>query len=142
MASQAKKSVKEFSIFINMLYKNLFTYIFKLITGKVGMGHGDFKLFAMFGAWLGWQLLPLIILLASLVGSILGISLMLVGLIKREKPIPFGMGITTVRLSGPRSRRAPCSASSWLASVSEPRKASQMRCFLWISTALISGEGR
>ena len=54
------------------------------------MGHGDFKLLALFGAWLGWQYLPLIILLSSLVGAIIGISLII--FVKRDKsiPIPFG----------------------------------------------------
>ena len=50
---------------------------FKLLTGKEGMGHGDFKLMSLLGAWFGWQLLPQIILLSTLVGSIVGISLML-----------------------------------------------------------------
>ncbi|MDH5324283.1 MAG: A24 family peptidase [Gammaproteobacteria bacterium] len=68
----------------------LFYWAFKLLTGKEGMGFGDFKLFALFGAWLGWQMLPLIILLSSLVGALVGISL--VALRGRDKniPIPFG----------------------------------------------------
>lgn len=63
---------------------------FKLITGKEGMGFGDFKLLAALGAWLGWAKLPLIILLSSLTGAIIGIMMM--GLFKhqRNKPIPFG----------------------------------------------------
>ncbi len=65
-------------------------HIFKLITGKEGMGYGDFKLFAAFGAWLGWQNLPLIILLASLVGAIMGGALILVLGRDRQLPIPFG----------------------------------------------------
>jgi len=65
-------------------------WLFYLITGKEGMGHGDFKLFAMFGAWLGWQQLPLIIVIASLVGSIVGISIILIKKGTPEKPIPFG----------------------------------------------------
>ena len=48
--------------------------LFKLATGKEGMGYGDFKLLALFGAWLGWQYLPVIILLSSLVGAIIGLS--------------------------------------------------------------------
>ncbi len=65
-------------------------HAFKLLTGKEGMGYGDFKLFALFGAWLGWQLLPLIILLASLVGAVVGLVLIL-GLGRdRRQPIPFG----------------------------------------------------
>ena len=64
--------------------------LFKLITGKEGMGFGDFKLLALLGAWLGWQALPMILLLSALVGSIVGISLIL--LFGRDKniPIPFG----------------------------------------------------
>ena len=63
---------------------------FKLVTGKEGMGYGDFKLLAALGAWLGWQALPLMILLSSLVGSIVGISLMMFKQHQRETPIPFG----------------------------------------------------
>lgn len=65
-------------------------HIFKLITGKEGMGYGDFKLFAAFGAWLGWQGLPLIILLASFVGAIVGGTLILMLGRDRQLPIPFG----------------------------------------------------
>jgi leader peptidase (prepilin peptidase)/N-methyltransferase len=65
-------------------------HLFKLITGKEGMGYGDFKLLALFGAWLGWQYLILIILLSSLVGAIVGISLIISGKQDRNKPIPFG----------------------------------------------------
>ena len=64
--------------------------IFKAITGKEGMGYGDFKLLAMLGAWLGWQALPVIILLSTLVGSVIGISLMLFKQHNRSHPIPFG----------------------------------------------------
>lgn len=73
-------------------YMSLFSvfWLFKIITGKEGMGHGDFKLFALFGAWFGWQLLPLMILMASLVGAIVGIALMLFKNHKREQAIPFG----------------------------------------------------
>jgi len=73
-------------------YMSLFTvmWLFKLITGKQGMGHGDFKLLAVFGAWLGWQLLPLLILMASAVGAIIGISLMIFNNHQRQQPIPFG----------------------------------------------------
>lgn len=63
---------------------------FKLVTGKEGMGFGDFKLVALFGAWIGWQLLPLLILMASAVGAIIGISLMLFKKHQREQAIPFG----------------------------------------------------
>jgi leader peptidase (prepilin peptidase) / N-methyltransferase len=64
--------------------------IFKLITGKEGMGHGDFKLLAVLGAWFGWQSLPLIIILSSLVGAIIGISLMIFNSHDRNTAIPFG----------------------------------------------------
>ncbi|MBT1443999.1 A24 family peptidase [Shewanella sp. JM162201] len=65
-------------------------WLFKLTTGKEGMGYGDFKLMALLGAWFGWQMLPLIILLSSLVGAIVGISMMIFKRHQREKPIPFG----------------------------------------------------
>ncbi len=64
--------------------------LFKLATGKEGMGFGDFKLLSLFGAWLGWQYLPLIILLSSLVGAIIGISMVVFGKHDHQKPIPFG----------------------------------------------------
>lgn len=64
--------------------------IFKLITGKEGMGFGDFKLLGMFGAWLGWQMLPAIILISTLIGSIVGILLIILKQHQRDKPIPFG----------------------------------------------------
>jgi leader peptidase (prepilin peptidase)/N-methyltransferase len=65
-------------------------WVFKLATGKEGMGYGDFKLLAALGAWLGWQALPLIILLSSLVGAVLGILLMLLQRRGKDIPIPFG----------------------------------------------------
>ena len=73
-------------------YMSLFSvfWLFKLITGKEGMGFGDFKLFALFGAWIGWQLLPILILMASVVGAIVGIFLMLFKNHQREQGIPFG----------------------------------------------------
>lgn len=73
-------------------YTSLFSvfWLFKLLTGKEGMGHGDFKLFALFGAWIGWQLLPLLILMASVVGAIVGISLVVFKKQQREQAIPFG----------------------------------------------------
>ena len=73
-------------------YMSLFSvfWLFKLITGKEGMGYGDFKLLAVFGAWMGWQLLPLLILMASAVGAVIGISLMLFKNHSREQAIPFG----------------------------------------------------
>jgi leader peptidase (prepilin peptidase)/N-methyltransferase len=63
---------------------------FKLATGKEGMGYGDFKLLAALGAWFGWLILPSIILLSSLVGAIVGISLIVFGQHQRNVPIPFG----------------------------------------------------
>jgi len=65
-------------------------HTFKLLTGKEGMGYGDFKLFALFGAWLGWQALPLILILSSLVGAVIGISMILFLGRDRQQPIPFG----------------------------------------------------
>ena len=65
-------------------------WLFKLATGKEGMGYGDFKLLGAIGAWLGWQILPLTILLSSLVGAIVGISLIALARHKRNVPIPFG----------------------------------------------------
>lgn len=65
-------------------------WLFKLVTGKEGMGYGDFKLLAAIGAWLGWQLLPLVILLSSIVGAVVGIALMLFARHGRNVPIPFG----------------------------------------------------
>lgn len=65
-------------------------WLFKLITGKDGIGHGDFKLLAMLGAWGGWQILPLTILLSSLVGAILGVILLRLRNAKTSTPIPFG----------------------------------------------------
>lgn len=65
-------------------------WMFKLATGKEGMGYGDFKLLAALGAWLGWQMLPLAILLSSFVGALVGISLMVLARRGRDMPIPFG----------------------------------------------------
>lgn len=62
---------------------------FKLVTGKEGMGFGDFKLLAALGAWLGWQILPLVIILSSFAGAVIGGGLILLGR-DRSKPIPFG----------------------------------------------------
>jgi len=67
-----------------------FYWLFKLITGKEGMGYGDFKLLAALGAWMGWQMLPQIILLSSVVGAVLGISLMIIKGRDKNIPIPFG----------------------------------------------------
>lgn len=65
-------------------------WLFKLITGKEGMGYGDFKLLGALGAWLGWQMLPLIILLSSAVGATVGIALIVFARHGRNVPIPFG----------------------------------------------------
>ena len=65
-------------------------WLFKLITGKEGMGFGDFKLLAALGAWLGWQMLPVIILLSSVVGAVLGITLLSLQGKGRNTSIPFG----------------------------------------------------
>ncbi len=65
-------------------------WLFKLATGKEGMGFGDFKLLAAIGAWLGWKVLPLVILLSSLVGAVVGIALIVLARRGREVPIPFG----------------------------------------------------
>ena len=65
-------------------------WVFKLITGKEGMGYGDFKLLAALGAWLGWQTLPLIILVSSAVGAIIGILMIVLGGKDRNLQIPFG----------------------------------------------------
>lgn len=65
-------------------------HAFRLLTGKEGMGYGDFKLFALFGAWLGWQSLPLIILLSSFVGAAVGLTLIVFRGRDRAQPLPFG----------------------------------------------------
>lgn len=65
-------------------------WCFKLITGKEGMGYGDFKLLAAIGAWLGWSMLPIVILFSSLVGAIAGIGLIIAAKLKKNIPIPFG----------------------------------------------------
>jgi len=64
--------------------------LFKLLTKKEGMGFGDFKLLAALGAWMGYSLLPQIILISSVVGSIAGISMLIIGKTKQQQPIPFG----------------------------------------------------
>lgn len=65
-------------------------WLFKFATGKEGMGYGDFKLLAAIGAWFGWQLLPAVILLSSLVGSVIGVALIVLARYGRNTPIPFG----------------------------------------------------
>jgi len=65
-------------------------WLFKLATGKEGMGYGDFKLLGALGAWLGWKMLPVVILLSSVVGALVGIALMVAARHGRNVPIPFG----------------------------------------------------
>ncbi len=65
-------------------------HLFRLLTGKEGMGYGDFKLLAALGAWMGWQMLPLIVLLSSVVGAVIGLALMATGRMNKDKPMPFG----------------------------------------------------
>ena len=81
-------------------------WLFKLLTGKEGMGYGDFKLLAALGAWFGWQAIPAIILLASVVGALVGIALMVFARHGRDIPIPFGpylagAGVLTLFFSKP-----------------------------------------
>jgi leader peptidase (prepilin peptidase)/N-methyltransferase len=70
-------------------------WLFKLATGKEGMGYGDFKLLAALGAWLGWKMLLPIILLSSIVGALVGIVLIVLARRGREIPIPFGPYLAT-----------------------------------------------
>ena len=65
-------------------------WLFKLVTGKEGMGYGDFKLLGALGAWFGWQAVPLMILLSSFVGAALGIAILLSKRQGRDTPMPFG----------------------------------------------------
>jgi len=73
-------------------YLSLWTVyqVFRRLTGKEGMGYGDFKLLALFGAWLGWQMLPQIVLISALVGSVVGVTLIALRRHERSVPIPFG----------------------------------------------------
>jgi leader peptidase (prepilin peptidase) / N-methyltransferase len=75
-------------------------WLFKLVTGKEGMGFGDFKLLAAIGAWLGWQMLPLTILASSLVGAFVGISLIVLRRQGSDTPIPFGPYLAGAGLIG------------------------------------------
>lgn len=81
-------------------------WLFKLVTGKEGMGYGDFKLLAAIGAWFGWTLLPAVILLSSVAGSVVGIALIVLAKHGRSVPIPFGpylaMGGIAALFWGPR----------------------------------------
>jgi leader peptidase (prepilin peptidase)/N-methyltransferase len=72
------------------LFLWLVYWAFKLIRGKEGMGYGDFKLLAALGAWFGWQMLLPIILLSAVVGSLVGISLVVARRLGQATPIPFG----------------------------------------------------
>jgi leader peptidase (prepilin peptidase)/N-methyltransferase len=65
-------------------------WVFKIITGKEGMGYGDFKLLAAIGAWLGWKLIPSVLLISAGAGALIGIALIAGSRHKRDKPIPFG----------------------------------------------------
>jgi leader peptidase (prepilin peptidase) / N-methyltransferase len=65
-------------------------HAFKLVTGKEGMGYGDFKLFAALGAWLGWKVLPLVIVLSAATGAVLGILMIALQGRDRRAPMPFG----------------------------------------------------
>ncbi len=65
-------------------------WLFKLVTKKEGMGYGDFKLLGLIGAWLGWEVLPLTIILSSVAGAVIGVSLIMFKSHGRETPIPFG----------------------------------------------------
>ncbi len=75
---------------VGYLFLWLVYWGFKLITGKEGMGYGDFKLFALFGAWFGWKYLLLILLLSSCVGLLFALIFIATGLQQRSKPMPFG----------------------------------------------------
>ena len=65
-------------------------HVFKLVTGKEGMGYGDFKLLGALGAWLGWQMLPVVIILSALVGALVGIAMIVFGGRDSQRPMPFG----------------------------------------------------
>jgi leader peptidase (prepilin peptidase)/N-methyltransferase len=83
----------------------LIYWAFKLLTGKEGMGYGDFKLFAAFGAWFGWQALVPIILMASVIGAVVGIAIKLAGRSREGGYVPFGpflaLGGLTAMVFGP-----------------------------------------
>ncbi|MBT8121564.1 MAG: A24 family peptidase [Gammaproteobacteria bacterium] len=70
-------------------------HLFRLVTGKEGMGYGDFKLLAAIGAWTGWQALPVVVLFSSLVGAVLGIGLILFRGREQGQPMPFGPFLAT-----------------------------------------------
>ena len=72
--------------------------VFRLLTGREGMGYGDFKLIAVFGAFLGWQMLPLVVLLSSFIGAIVGVGMIVLLGRDRQIPIPFGPYIAVAGL--------------------------------------------
>ncbi|HVL58490.1 MAG TPA: A24 family peptidase, partial [Burkholderiaceae bacterium] len=81
-------------------------WLFRLVTGKEGMGYGDFKLLAALGAWFGWQAIPAIILLSSAVGAAVGLALIALRAHRRDVPIPFGpylagAGLLALYFAGP-----------------------------------------
>lgn len=87
-------------------------WLFKLVTGKEGMGYGDFKLLAALGAWMGWESLHMIILMSSLVGAVVGIALLIVKRQGKDVPIPFGpylaaAGWITFLWAGPIMQAVP-----------------------------------
>ena len=65
-------------------------HLYRMISGREGFGYGDFKLLAALGAWLGWQMLPLVLLLASLCGAVIGITLIMLTHREARQPLPFG----------------------------------------------------
>jgi len=79
-----------YSAIAGWLFLWIFIQIFYALTGKIGMGNGDFKLFAAFGAWFGWTLMPFILLFSSFVGAIIGICYLKYSKQSRETPLPFG----------------------------------------------------
>ena len=87
-------------------------WLFKLIRGKEGMGYGDFKLLAALGAWLGWQLLPVIVLLSSVVGAVIGIGLLVFKGRDHNVPLAFGPYLAIAGggalFFGPRSTSCCC----------------------------------
>jgi dephospho-CoA kinase len=94
-------------------------WLFKLVTGKEGMGYGDFKLLAALGAWLGWAMLPTIIILSSVVGAVVGISLIVFAKRGRDNPIPFGpylaaAGMIALLYGPPLTRYAQGMLLEWI----------------------------
>ena len=75
-------------------------HVFKMITGKEGMGYGDFKLLGALGAWLGWQMIPLVLIFSSVTGAIFGILLAIIAKRDRQAPMPFGPFLAAVGFIG------------------------------------------